>query len=378
MQLNTRLQQIPYSGIRRIGAEARKIEGCLSLTIGEPDFDTPFPLRRTISESLLAGDTHYPPNAGISSLRSAIADHINQRFHSRYTPEETVVTIGSTEAIASAWLAILNPGDEVIVPVPSFNLYESQISLFGGVPVPMDTTSDGFQITEESLQKHATERTRAIIFASPNNPTGTILNASSLAAIRRVALERDWFVLCDSVYDSIFYGKGIPTLTGDSALTDRYIYINAFSKSHAMTGVRLGYAAADSSIMKEIIKAHSYLVVSAPSFIQSGCTDIFSVSSREMKETYQNRRDIVAGALTRMGLPFILPDGAFYIFPDISEFGLSSDQFVFRLMHEGKLALIPSSCFGTEGHVRISYCYAQDQLIEGMNRLSSFIHGLRE
>ena len=359
--LNRRLCANPPSGIRRIGQTARTIPGCLALTIGEPDFDAPSPVRSRIAEAILGGETHYPPNAGYPELLEQVAAHLNGRFHTDYAPEETVVTVGSTEALACALMAVLNPGDEVIVPVPAFGLYRPQIELCGGVYVPMETTPDGFAVTREALAAHITPRTRAILFASPNNPTGAVLGESSLSALREAALEHDLFLIADSVYDRIVYGE-LPTLMGDPALRDRLIYVSALSKTYAMTGVRVGFAAADAPVMAQMRKAHSFLVVSVPGCVQRGCEGVFDLPAEEMRAQYERRRDYVYHRLTDMGLDVSLPGGAFYIYPSVERFGMSAEVFCERLMREGKLALIPAECFGSTGHVRISTCYAMAQL----------------
>lgn len=374
--LNRRLLANPPSGIRRIGQTAKTIPGCIALTIGEPDFDAPLPVREKIAQAILAGETHYPPNAGYPELLSQIAAHINGRFSCDYSPDETLVTVGTTQALASALLAVLNPGDEVIVPIPAFGLYKPQIEMAGGVCVPMDVTPDGFQIAPSRLRACITPRTRAILFASPNNPNGEVLTAQSLAALKGAALEHELFLIADSVYDRLVYGGPIPTLMGDASLRDRLIYVSGLSKSYAMTGVRVGYIAADAPVMAQIRKAHSFLVVSVPGCVQRGCEGIFDLPIDGMLNAYRQRRDYVYGRLVSMGMDVHLPGGAFYIYPSIESYGMDSDTFCGRLMHEGKLALIPASCFGAQGHVRISYCYGPDVLREGMDRLEAFIRGL--
>ncbi|MEI3406604.1 MAG: aminotransferase class I/II-fold pyridoxal phosphate-dependent enzyme [Christensenellales bacterium] len=373
LPLNRRLTDNPPSGIRRIGQLAARIPDCIALTIGEPDFDAPIAVRQRIAESILGGETHYPPNAGYPELRREIAAHINARFGSAYAPEETLVTVGSTQALMSGLMAILNPGDEVVVPVPAFGLYKPQIEMAGGVYVPLSTEEDGFQITSERLNAVLTERTRAILFASPNNPNGIVLNEDSLRVLKDAALSRNLYLIADSVYDRLVYDAPAPTLVGDSSLRDRLIYVSALSKSYAMTGVRVGYAAADWRIMEQMLKAHSFLVVSVPGCIQRGCEGIFAEDISPMLSAYKRRRDDVYARLKAMGMDVRLPDGAFYIYPSVAQYGMDADTFCERLMREGKLALIPSSCFGGKDHVRISYCYDDDTLREGMDRLERFI-----
>ena len=305
-----------------------------------------------------------------------IAGHLNARFGCDYAQDEVLCTVGSTQALACALFAILNSGDEVIVFTPCFGLYKPQIEMAGGVCVEMDISQHGFDITREALVKHITPRTRAILFASPNNPNGEVLSRGSLGVLKEAALEHDLFLIADSVYDRIVFAEDFPTLMGDRALRDRLIYVSGLSKSHAMTGVRVGYAAADAPVMAQMRKAHSFLVVSVPGCIQRGCMGAFDADIAPMVSAYNARRNYVYDRLVKMGFDVRMPGGAFYIFPSIKKLGMTSAQFCDRLMHEGKLALIPGECFACEGYVRISYCYDFAQLEEGMNRLSAFIKSL--
>lgn len=374
--LNRRLAANPPSGIRRIGQIAKTIPGCLALTIGEPDFDAPLSLREQIASAIAGGDTHYPPNAGYGEWLDEIAAHINARFGCDYTQEEVLCTVGSTQALASALFAVLNPGDEVIILTPCFGLYKPQIEMAGGVCVPMDVSQTGFAVTPDALARHLTPRTRAILFASPNNPNGEVLSRASLQVLKDAALAHDLFLIADSVYDRIVYDTDFPTLMGDPALRDRLIYVSGLSKSHAMTGVRVGYAATSAPVMAQMRKAHSFLVVSVPGCIQRGCIGAMAVDIAPMVHAYRARRDYVCDRLAQMGLDAHLPGGAFYIFPDVRCFGMTSEMFCERLMNEAKLALIPGECFSCPGYVRISYCYDLAQLKEGMNRLEAFIRTL--
>lgn len=374
--LNKRLVSNPPSGIRRIGQLAKTIPGCIALTIGEPDFDAPLSIRENIAASIASGDTHYPPNAGYGQWLDEIAGHLNTRFGCDYSQDEVLCTVGSTQALASALFAIVNPGDEVIVFTPCFGLYKPQIEMAGGVCTEMDISRDGFEITREALLAHITPRTRGILFASPNNPNGEVLSRASLDTLKEAALSHDLFLIADSVYDRIVFDDAYPTLMGDHQLRDRLIYVSGLSKSHAMTGVRVGYAAADAPVMAQMRKAHSFLVVSVPGCIQRGCMGAFDADISAMIAAYRARRDYVLMRLKGMNLPVRTPGGAFYIFPDVRRFGITSEAFCERLMHEGKLALIPGECFSCEGFVRISYCYDMAQLEEGMNRLEAFLSTL--
>lgn len=375
-RLNPTVTSLKRSGIRTITQEARTIEGCVFLTIGEPDGNMPESVKASIADALAANATHYPPNAGEEKLRQHIAAHLSRR-HRRISSDQVVITNGSTEAIACALFTILAPGDEVIVPVPCFGLYDTLIRLAGGVIRELHTENDDFQITPDALRACVSDCTKAILFASPNNPTGLIYNAASLEAMKQLALERDLFILADSVYDELVYIPSLPHVMDDETIADRVILLQSFSKPYAMTGVRIGYAAAPASIAAEMIKVHAALTVGTPTFIQRGCEDIFSIDLAPMRALYQRRRDLVCAHLREMALPFPEPEGAFYVFPDIREFGLDSETFVRRLMHEEKLALIPSSCFGAEGFVRLSYCYSDEELETGLARLKRFVEKLR-
>lgn len=375
-KLNPTVRGIQPSPIRRITQEAREIPDCVFLTIGEPDGTVPLPLKEDICASLMADATHYPPNIGEQGLRTAIAAHINARHHAAYSHKNVLITCGSTEAIACALFSIVTPGDEVIVPLPAFGLYDTLLRLCGGVMRPLPTQENDFQIDEAALRALITPRTKAILLASPNNPTGRLYNAASLRAMKSAALAHDLFILLDSVYDELVYVDHPPHLMDDPEVRDRLIYLQSFSKPYAMTGVRIGYALADTPIIREMVKVHAAFTVGVPTFVQRGCENIFALDLAPVRALYRARRDRVCSRLRAMGLPVADPEGAFYVFPDVRAFGMDADTFCSRLLHEKKLALLPSSCFGAEGHVRISYCYSDAQLDTGMDRLEAFIHSL--
>lgn len=374
-RLNPTVTALQKSGIRAITQEARSIPGCMFLTIGEPDGVMPAHIKDAIADSLMADATHYPPNAGEDALRKSVAAYVSGR-HRPVSPEQVVITNGSTEAIACALLTVLTPGDEVIVPVPCFGLYDTLIRLAGATMRPLPTQEDDFQIDPQKLAALVTPRTKAVLLASPNNPTGAVYNAASLRAIADLARARDVFVLLDSVYDELVYAPSMPHLMDDAQLADRLFLLQSFSKPYAMTGVRIGYAVCPPDIAPEVVKVHAALTVGTPTFIQRGCVDIFSTDLAPMRALYKARRDLVCARLDAMGLPYRLPEGAFYVFPDIRRFGLSSDEFVHNLMYKQKLALIPSGCFFVEGFVRLSYCYSDAELEEGLARLARFVASL--
>lgn len=375
-KLNPTVLALEPSGIRRITQMAREIPDCVYLTIGEPDGDMPEAVRDDIIASLRAGDTHYPPNTGIAALCAAIAAHTNEKHGTAYTPDCAIVTNGSTEAIATALMGILSQGDEVIVPVPSFGLYDSLIRLAGGKVVHLHSEKDGFQIRRHALEACMSDRTKAILFASPNNPTGLIYDAESLALMKEAALSRDLFLLLDAVYDELVYEPDMPHLARALSLREHLIVLQSFSKPYAMTGARIGYLLSDGAIAQQLLKVHAALTVGTATFIQQGCVNIFDVPLEEMRLKYRARRDKVLGRLTQMGMDFHSPQGAFYVFPSVAKYGMDAGTFVYRLMNEQKLALIPSTCFGVDGYVRLSYCYDDATLEKGLDRLEQFVSGL--
>ena len=375
--MNAALDGISKSGIRVFTQMAKQEPGCLFLTLGEPDFDTPASIREAAKASLDAGDTHYPENNGQPFLRKAIARFEQEKHGLSYAPDEIIVTVGATEALFCALFGILNPGDEVIVPTPAFGLYEAIIKLCRGVCVPLDTRADGFQIRPAALQAALSPRTKAIILTSPNNPTGCIYDHESLTAVYAAAKEHPIFVLCDEVYRDLIYTDAFESFHQFSDLRSRIIEVQSFSKPYAMTGWRVGYLMADRPVKEQLEKIHQYNVVSISSFVQRACAAALAYDISSEREVYRRRRDYVCTRLDSMGLPYFKPQGAFYVFPSIAAFGMDSLSFCSRMVKEGKLACTPGSCFGAEGFLRISYCYSDDVLREGMDRMETFVQMLR-
>ena len=376
LTMNTALDTIQKSGIRLFTQMARQEPGCLFLTLGEPDFDTPLPIREAAKASLDAGETHYPENNGQLFLRQAIAGFERERHGLAYSPDEIIVTVGATQALFCALFGILNPGDEVIVPAPAFGLYASIIKLCRGVCVPLDTRQNGFQISAEALRSVLTPRTRDVILTSPNHPTGCIYTRETLDAIHSVLRELPVFVLCDEVYRDLIYTDTFTSFTQYADMRDRIIEIQCFSKPYAMTGWRVGYLMADAPVKAQLEKIHQYNVVSISSFVQRACAAALQTDVSAMRETYRRRRDFVCARLDDMKLPYRKPEGAFYVFPSIAAYGLDSVTFCTRMVREGKLACTPGSCFGAEGYLRISYCYSDSVLADGMDRLEAFLKTL--
>lgn len=374
--LNTSLVRLKSSGIRRINALAAQHPGCIALALGEPEFDTPQEIRDEVTRALQRGETHYPPNNGTPFLRRSISEYMSSQGFD-YAPDNVIVTDGATEALHATLLAMLEPNDEVIIPTPAFGLYESIVRVNHAFPVFLDTARADFQIDEDALRDRVTPATKAIVICSPNNPTGCIFNAASLDAVARVAAETGIYVICDDVYNRLVYTDGYERFAlRHPELREQTVVVDSFSKPWAMTGWRIGWLAADPSLAVQIAKAHQYMVSSAVSFEMPAAAAALSVDSAPMLETYRARRARVLAALEKMGLSVVEPAGAFYVFPSIKGTGLTSEQFCTRAIEEAGVGLVPGSCFGSEGYVRLSYCVSDEDLDEGLCRLDRFVAGL--
>ncbi|MBQ3504080.1 MAG: aminotransferase class I/II-fold pyridoxal phosphate-dependent enzyme [Oscillospiraceae bacterium] len=372
--LNRNLLSLQRSPIRTFTNLANETPGCIKLTIGEPDGSTPDAIRDAAVAALHAGRTHYAPNQGNTDLRRAIAEAETARGNET-TADQVLITVGASQALFTALLGILNPGEEVILPTPAFSLYDTIVTIAGGRSVYMDLTKTGFQITPELLRDHITPNTKAIVLNSPNNPTGTVLTEESLAAVKAAILGKPIFLICDNVYHDLSYCP-CPDLTLDRELKEQTILCQSFSKPWAMTGWRIGYLTCPDYVMDRLLLLSVAQTAAVPTFVQDGALAALEVDTAGMRETYRRRRDYVTARLEAMGLQFPAPEGAFYVFPDISRFGLSSDEFCTRMIREAGVAAVPGSCFGAEGYIRLSYCYCDEELAEGLNRLESFIQQL--
>lgn len=374
--LNTSLVRLKSSGIRRINALAAQHPGCIALALGEPEFDTPQEIRDEVTRALQRGETHYPPNNGTPFLRRSISEYMSAQGFD-YAPDNIIVTDGATEALHATLLAMLEPNDEVIIPTPAFGLYESIVRVNHAFPVFLDTARADFQIDEDALRDRVTPATKAIVICSPNNPTGCIFNAASLDAVARVAAETGIYVICDDVYNRLVYTDGYERFAlRHPELREQTVVVDSFSKPWAMTGWRIGWLAADPSLAVQIAKAHQYMVSSAVSFEMPAAAAALAVDPAPMLETYRARRARVLAALEKMGLSVVEPAGAFYVFPSIKGTGLTSEQFCARAIEEAGVGLVPGSCFGSEGFVRLSYCVSDEDLDEGLRRLDRFVAGL--
>lgn len=377
MQLNEAVYGAKRSAIREFSKLANRTPGCIALTLGEPDFATPQPVCDAVPEALAAGQTHYIDNNGTYALREAVARFEREKNGMDYTPDEVILTAGATEALFVALFGILNPGDEVIVPTPAFVLYEQIIGLCRGVFVPYDTAPDGFQLDADRLRALITPRTKAIVLNSPNNPTGCVYNESSLQDVHDAVQGRDIFVICDDVYRQLNYSGSYHSFAEFRGLRQQILLVQSFSKPYAMTGWRMGYLLSDASVKERLELLHQFMVVSTPAPFQTACIRALGCDVTPMLETYRARRSYVLQRLRDMQLPVCTPDGAFYVFPSIQEFGLPSAEFCTRMIREAGLAATPGSCFGAEGYIRLTYCYGNEQLREGLDRLERFVRALR-
>lgn len=371
--LNTAVYDLRRSAIREFSRLASQTPGCIALTLGEPDFDTPQVVRAQAENSLENHETHYIENNGIKALREKIANFEKQHNNFECTPDQVIVTSGATEALFVTLFGILNPGDEVIVPTPAFVLYEEIIKLCRAKVVHLDTSKDGFQIRSKSLEALITERTKAIVINSPNNPTGTVLDKASLEAIHNLVMDRSIFVICDDVYRQLVYTEDYHSFTEFEDTRDRTILVQSFSKPYAMTGWRMGYLIAPPEVKERLELVHQFTVVSTPAPFQKACIAALDFDPIELNETYSKRRAYMLSRLNDMGLETPDPEGAFYMFPSIARFNMDSATFCKRMIAEVGLAATPGFCFGLDSHIRLTYCYSDVTLKEGLDRLERFI-----
>ena len=371
---NRNLETLTRSGIRVFTNLAKATPDCRMLTIGEPDLPTPEPIKRAAIKALEEGQTHYAPNQGTLSLRTAIAAFETARGRNT-TPEEVLVTVGATQALYTALTGILNPGDQVIIPTPAFSLYDTITTAAGAESVFLDVSKTDFQITRQSLNACLTEKTKAIVLNSPCNPTGVILNRESLEAVKEAVLERDLYLICDNVYNQLVYGP-CEDLSLDEALKDNTILCQSFSKPYAMTGWRIGYLVCPEPLLQRLLLLSAAEIAAVPTFLQTAAETALEQDTAPTRALYRRRRDYVCMRLTQMGLEYPDPQGAFYVFPSTQKFGIPSWEFCLRLVKEGGLAAVPGTCFGCEGYIRLSYCYSDRDLTESLNRLEAFIRGL--
>lgn len=383
--INQKVQSIQPSGIRKFFDIANEIEDVISLGVGEPDFDTPWHVREEGIYTLQKGRTFYTANRGLMELRTEISNYIARNHAIQYNPAtQVLVTIGGSEAIDLALRACLEPGDEVIYHEPCYVSYLPCITLADGVPVPIPLKeANDFRLTAEELEAAITTKSKALILSFPNNPTGAVMTKEDLEAIAEVIVRHDLLVITDEIYSELSYtGKKHYSLIDLPGMVERTIYINGFSKAYAMTGWRLGYCCGPEEILAQMVKIHQFAIMAAPTMSQYAGTMALKNGASDvemMRDSYNQRRRYLMAELKRLGIPCFEPFGAFYIFPNISQFGLSSEEFATRLIREHKVAVVPGSAFGQsgEGFVRVSYAYSIDELKQAFERIERFINELR-
>ena len=376
LTLNSAVMGVELSGIRRFTGLVRSTPGACSLTIGEPDLNTPDVVKEAAKAALDANDTHYPPGNGYPYMLEAISKFEAEQHDLHYSPEEIIVTVGATESLFIAFSTILNPGDEVIIPTPAFGLYESIVQICRGVPVTLPTEKNRFQIDPEALKATITDKTKAIILTSPNNPTGCIYTKETLDAVHEILKDKPIFVLCDDVYRTLVYTDNYHSFSEYQDMRDRIIVIQSFSKPYAMTGWRLGYCLADAPIRDRMQIFHQYSVVSVPSFVQPACVKALESDTTPVVDIFRKRREYVYKRLVDMGLEVQEPEGAFYMFINVEKYGMDSLTFCEKMLKEGLVGLVPGIYFGTEGYARLSYCYSDEDLKKGLDRIEAFIKTL--
>lgn len=380
--LSKAITEIQPSGIRRFFDAASTMSNVISLGVGEPDFDTPWHVREEGIYSLEKGRTFYTGNSGLLELREEIGRYLDRRFGLSYSADEILVTVGGSEAIDIGFRTMLDPGDEVIIPEPCYVSYLPCVKLAGGVPVRLPLEEkDQFKLTKEKLLSAITDKTKILVLPFPNNPTGAILNREELQIIADIVKEHDLFVMSDEIYSELNYEGGHVSIASIPGMRERTIVINGFSKSYAMTGWRLGYAAGPKEIMKQMLKIHQFVIMCAPTTSQYAAIEALRNGDedvRRMRESYDERRRFLVNALNEMGLSCFEPKGAFYVFPNISAYGMTSEEFARRLLEQERVAVVPGTAFGEcgEGFLRISYAYSIDNLKKALDKIEKFIDTL--
>lgn len=382
--LADKVVDIKPSGIRKFFDVVSEMPDAISLGVGEPDFDTPWHIRDEGIYSLEKGRTFYTSNAGLMDLRKEICVYLNRKYGVSYNAaHETVITVGGSEAIDMALRAMVNPGDEVLIPQPSYVSYEPCAILAGATPVIIDLKAENeFRLTAEELREAITDKTKILILPFPNNPTGAIMEKEDLEAIAEVIIEKDLFVISDEIYSELTYKGKHVTIASLPGMKERTILINGFSKAFAMTGWRLGYACGPAVIIEQMTKIHQFAIMCAPTTSQYAAVAALRDCDEDvaqMCDSYNQRRRYLMHAFKEMGLPCFEPFGAFYVFPCIKEFGMTSDEFATRFLQEFKVAVVPGTAFGDsgEGFLRISYAYSLENLKVAIGRLAEFVEKLR-
>ncbi len=382
--LPRKVVEMPSSGIRKFFDILDSMTDVTALTVGQPDFATPWKIREAGIESLESGKTYYTSNAGTLELRREISRYLDRRFGLSYNPEhETMVTVGGSEAIDMAMRAVLAPGDEVIIPTPCFVCYEPLARMTGATPVIVETRNeDKFKLTPELLERAITPKTKMLVLAYPNNPTGAIMDASDLERIAQILREHQIIVLSDEIYAELTYGRRHTSIASLSGMWERTILVSGFSKAYAMTGWRLGYACAPEPILRQMLKLHQYAIMCAPTTAQLAAIEALRSCDDDvamMVAEYDRRRRYIHSGLSAIGIEAFEPEGAFYIYPHIGKFGLPGEEFCERLLYEHKCAIVPGNAFGAsgEGFARISYAYSVKHITDALERMEAFTKKLR-
>ncbi len=383
--LSQRAQGLKPSGIRKFFDMLDEMKGVVALTVGQPDFVTPWHIRKKAIQSLENGETYYTSNSGLLELRTEIANYLERRFSLSYDPKkEVIVTIGGSEAIDIAMRAVINPEDEVIVPIPSFVCYGPIAELASGKPVFLPTyEKDSFKITPDDLREVITPKTKLLVMPFPNNPTGAIMTEEEMKAIADIVIEKNILVLSDEIYAEMTYGRKHISIASLPNMRERTIVVNGFSKAYAMTGWRMGYVAAPAEICAQMHKIHQYAIMCAPTTSQYAAIEALKNGDPDieyMTEEYNRRRRLIVDGLRKMGLSCFEPEGAFYVFPNISGFGLTSEEFCERLLYDEKVAIVPGTAFGEcgEGFARISYAYSVKHITTALEKMAHFIEKLKK
>lgn len=383
--LSDKVIRMKPSGIRKFFDIVSEMPDAISLGVGEPDFDTPWNVREEGIYSLEKGRTFYTSNAGLPELRKAICEYTDRRFHMTYDAgKEVLLTVGGSEGIDVALRAMLNPGDEVIIPEPCYVSYLPCVELADGVPVTISLKNENqFRLTKRELEAAITDKTKILVMAFPNNPTGAIMTREDLEEIAEVIIRHDLYVISDEIYAELTYSGNHVSIASLPGMKERTIVIGGFSKAFAMTGWRLGYAMGPSVIIEQMTKIHQFAIMCAPTTSQYAAVVALRDCDKDvvhMREAYDQRRRYMLNAFKEMGLPCFEPKGAFYLFPDIREFGIPSEEFATRLLQAKKLAVVPGDAFGEcgEGFLRISYAYSLEELKTAVGRLAEFVEELRK
>ena len=381
--LSKKVTELEPSGIRKFFDIVNEMKDAISLGVGEPDFDTPWRIREEGIYSLERGRTFYTSNAGLKDLKEEIVKYLERKIHVSYDPADVLVTVGGSEAIDMAFRAMLDEGDEVLVPQPSYVSYVPCAKLADGVPVVIQLKEENeFKLTAEELEAAITPRSKILVMPFPNNPTGSVMTEEDLRPLVDVIIRYDLFVVSDEIYSELTYQGDHVSIASFPGMKERTVVINGFSKGFAMTGWRLGYACGPREILEQMTKIHQYAIMCAPTNSQYAAVEALRNCEnevQEMREAYDQRRRFLLHEFQRMGLQCFEPFGAFYMFPSIKEFGMTSEEFATRFLEEEKVAVVPGSAFGDsgEGFIRISYAYSLEDLKVAMGRLESFLNSLR-